>query len=215
MEKEQLELIRRIASVIGHELRNPLAVMNNSAYFLKAKIGSGADPKVEKHLGILTDEIVRADGMIGEMLAYARPVDAKPAAADLVPWIQAELKDFDAEGARVEAKLPKSLKAAADEAALRGALRRLLKNAVQAAGSGGIVAVSAGAEKSSVVIEVKDTGKGIAPEAAGKLFVPFFTTKPKGLGLGLAMAKRLMEAQGGRVECRSGKNGLFVLILPQ
>lgn len=219
MDKEQLELVRRIASVIGHELRNPLAVMNNSAYFLKAKIGAGADPKVEKHLGILTDEIVRADGMLGEMLAFSRPLEVKPAAADLVPWIEAELKDLgkclEAEGAKVESKLPKSLKATADEAAFRGALRRLLKNAAQAAGPGGSVTVAAAAEKGAPIVTVEDSGKGIAPEATGKLFTPFFTTKPKGLGLGLAMAKRLMEAQGGRVECRSGKNGAFTLIFGQ
>jgi signal transduction histidine kinase len=215
MDKEQQELLHRVAKVISHELRNPLAVMNNSAYFLKAKLGAGADPKVEKHLGILASEIARADGMIAEMLAYSRPVEAKPAEADLVPWIAAELEDLDAEGAKVSAKLPKSLKAAADEAAFRGALRRLLKNAVQAAGAGGSVTVSASSEKGSAVVTVADSGKGIAPEADGRLFTPFFTTKPKGLGLGLAMARRLMEAQGGRAECRSGKNGLFALILPQ
>lgn len=213
MDKDQLELLRRVASTIGHELRNPLAVMNNSIHFLKAKLGVGADPKVAKHLGILADEIARVDGMIGEMLAYSRPVEVKPAFADLVPWIVAEIKDLDAEGARIETNIPKSFKAKADEAAFRGALRRLLKNAVQAAGPGGTVVVSAVTEQDAAVVTVCDTGKGIAPEADGKLFTPFFTTKPRGLGLGLAMARRLMEAQGGRVECRSGKNGHFALIL--
>ena len=78
---EELELIRRSAAVVGHELRNPLAAINNSAYFLKAKLGQGRslDPKVEKHLNIVASEIERADRMIADIIAFARPLETKPA----------------------------------------------------------------------------------------------------------------------------------------
>jgi signal transduction histidine kinase len=77
MGAEQSELIRRIAGVIGHELRNPMAVINNSAYFVRSKLGSaGLDPKVEKHLKIIESEIARADHMISDILFFTRPCQA-------------------------------------------------------------------------------------------------------------------------------------------
>ena len=79
MDAHQAELIRRIASVVGHELRNPLAVINNSAYFVKAKLaGSALDPKVEKHLKIIESEITRADDLISDILTYSRKCEPCP-----------------------------------------------------------------------------------------------------------------------------------------
>src|SRR5271156_4526061 len=94
MVRDDMELIRRIASVVGHELRNPLAVINNSAYFLKTKLGQDGklDPKVEKHLGIVVGEIGRADGLIADILTYSRALEVKGAPVSVNALVEARLE---------------------------------------------------------------------------------------------------------------------------
>jgi len=211
MDKEQYELIRRIASVVGHELRNPLAVINNSAYFVKTKLGAAAqtDPKVEKHLGIIASEIARADRLIAEMLRFSRPLEVKLALTGLTAVVEGALKDCAApEGVKVKREKPKSeVTVQADAAALADALRRILDNAVEAAGAAGTVTVSWGTRGDSAYVEVRDTGPGIQPEALAAVLQPFFTTKPRGLGLGLAVAERIAAAHAGRIEAKNSPGG--------
>jgi signal transduction histidine kinase len=220
MEQDQLNLIRRIASVVGHELRNPLAVINNSAYFLKTKLGQDGrlDPKVEKHLGIVVSEIGRVDGMIADILTYSRPLAVKGSPLPSNALVEAKLA---ATALPDKITLKKNLAKDAgdvkgDEKLLADALRRLLDNAIEAMGEGGTLTVSTRGEKKSVVVEVSDTGPGLKPEAGPLLFQPFGTTKPRGLGLGLAMAKKIAEAHGGKAEGGAGAKGgcAFRLVLP-
>src|SRR5262249_26300009 len=129
--KDQLDLIRRIASVVGHELRNPLAVINNSAYFLKSKLASQGDldPKVAKHLDIVNSAIARLDGMIADILNYSRPLSLKTAPGDLNACVTAALEAFPAlEGIKVAKKLGPAAKVPIEPAALADALRRVLIN---------------------------------------------------------------------------------------
>jgi signal transduction histidine kinase len=217
MDKERRELIRRIASVVGHELRNPLAVINNSAYFVKTKLGAAAakDPKVEKHLGIIASEIARADRLIADMLRFSRALELKPAPVPLGAAVEAALKDCPApEGVKVRREKPKSeVTVRADAAALSEALRRILDNAVEAAGASGTVTVAWGSRAGGAFVEVRDSGPGIKPEDLPSVLHPFFTTKPRGLGLGLALAEKIASAHGGRVEAGNGAGGGAVLTL--
>jgi signal transduction histidine kinase len=211
MDKEQYELIRRIASVVGHELRNPLAVINNSAYFVKTKLGAAAqsDPKVEKHLGIIASEIARADRLLADMLRFSRPLEVKLAPADLGEVVESALKDCSVpEGVKLKREKPKSeVLVKADAVALAEGLRRILDNAVEAAGAAGTVTLSWGARGGDAFVEVRDSGPGIKPEDLTKVLHPFFTTKPRGLGLGLAVAEKIATAHGGRVEARNIPGG--------
>jgi signal transduction histidine kinase len=221
MEKEQHELIRRIASVVGHELRNPLAVINNSAYFVKTKLGTAAqtDPKVEKHLGIIASEIARADRLIADMLRFSRPLEAKLAPTGLGTVVEAALKDCAVpEGVKVKREKPKAeVTVKADAAALAEALRRILDNAIEAAGAAGTVTVSWGTRGGGAFVEVRDTGPGIQPAALACVLQPFFTTKPRGLGLGLAMAEKIAAAHAGRVEAGNlpGGGAVLTVTLPR
>jgi signal transduction histidine kinase len=222
MDQEQDELIRRIASVVGHELRNPLAVINNSAYFVKTKLGAAAqsDPKVEKHLGIIASEIARADRLIADMLRFSRPLELKLAPIGLTEVVSGALQDCAAPaGVKIKREKPKSeVTVQADAAALAEAVRRILENAVAAAGASGTVTVSWGARpKGGAFVEVRDTGPGIKPEDLPQVLRPFFTTKPRGLGLGLAVADKIAAAHGGRVEARNipGGGAAVTVTLPQ
>lgn len=209
MEKDELSVIRRIASVVGHELRNPMAVINNSAYFLKTKLGQDGklDPKVEKHLGILGSEIARANQMIEDILVYSRVMEAQKKPVDLAPLAAAVIATYTV---KIENKLPKKgLDANVDEKLVADALRRLIDNAV-AAGAAKI-AVSGG----KTWLEVSDDGPGVDAKVSGQLGEAFITTKPKGLGLGLAMARKICEAHGGRLETpKPGKGAKFRIVFP-
>ncbi len=219
-EGAQAELIRRIASVVGHELRNPLAVLNNSSYFIKSKLSAGGalDPKVEKHLGIMASEIARADRMIADMLTYSRPMELTKGRVPLAAMAEAVVESLAAPaGVKVSIKAPKApVEASADEKRLSEALKRLLENAVEAVGESGAVTVTISREKGEAALEVRDSGPGVKAEVAPHLGEPFRTGKPRGLGLGLAIARKIAEAHGGRLEGGSAKEGgaAFSLRLP-
>jgi signal transduction histidine kinase len=221
MDQEQAALIKRIASVVGHELRNPLAVINNSAYLIKTKLGSDGklDPKVEKHLSIVVSEVARADRMIADILAYSRVLEAKPVRLKLNAVVEAALSAF-AFPEKVELKKDLSKddpEALIDEALLKDALRRLLENAVQAVGEAGTVTVATSVSDSQVSIAVADSGPGIKPGFEPLLCEPFATTKPRGLGLGLATAARIAAAHKGRLGGKNAQGGgaVFAIDLPR
>lgn len=216
----QAELIRRIASVVGHELRNPLAVLNNSSYFIKTKLSNAGslDPKVEKHLGIMTSEIARADRMIADMLTYSRVMELTksrvPLAAVVQDVVEATLVPAGVKLSVKAAKAP--VEVSGDEKRLSEALKKLVDNAVEAVGESGTVTVAVSRERGDAVLEVRDTGGGVKAEVAPHLGEPFRTGKPRGLGLGLAIARKIAEAHGGRLEGGSSKEGgaAFRLRLP-
>ncbi len=219
MADDQSDLIGRIASVLGHELRNPLAVINNSAYFVRAKLGSaGVDPKVEKHLKIIESEITRADGLIGDILTYVRPYEASAETKVFDAVVKSALAAYEApKGVKLEVKLgAKDAKAKVDSKSFSEALKRVLDNAVDAMDSKGTVKIATGIESARVFISIVDAGPGVDSKVKNTLFDPFVTSKPRGLGLGLALAKKFLSAVGGEITAESNSKGAtFRITLPQ
>ena len=217
----QEELIRRIASVVGHELRNPLAIIGNSSYFVKTALEAAKlpNPKIEKHLGIIASEIARADRLIADMLAFSRPLEMKPHPADLSRIVEEALAScVISPGVKVKREKPKSeIMISADGKVLADALRRLMDNAVEAMSGEGTLALSWGARGGISFVEVRDSGPGVKPEVLPDIFEPFFTTKPRGLGLGLAVARKAAAAHNGSIEGKNlaGGGAAFLLSLPK
>ncbi|GAB4505741.1 MAG: response regulator [Anaerolineales bacterium] len=243
---ESEDHLRRLASGVAHELRNPLGVIHNVAYFLLQKwlqgpVSSPEHVPVGEHLNILEQETQRAVNIISNLLYYtsqARPTPQPVVLADLVTRL---LGRFPApENTRVSLDLPAGLPPLrADPAHLEQVLANLLLNAYEAMPGGGQLSVisyqsSVISHQSSVIshqssvtdeslmtehcllITVKDTGPGLPPENLPRLFEPLFTTKPHGIGLGLAVSRKLAEANGGRLEVESepGKGAVFTLVFP-
>jgi signal transduction histidine kinase len=219
MPEDQRELIRRIASVVGHELRNPLAVINNSAYFVRAKLGASAlDPKVEKHLKIIESEIARADKLIGDMLTFSRVYEASAETKSLDALVKEAVGLYAApEGGKIDLKLAaKDAAVKADAKAFADCLKRLLDNAFCAQGDKGTVRVATGADKSGVFLTVADSGPGVDAKVRDTLFDPFVTTKPRGMGLGLSLARKLIGVVGGELSYESSPKGAtFRIVLPK
>jgi signal transduction histidine kinase len=196
-----------------------MAVINNSAYFVRAKLGQTAlDPKVEKHLKIIEAEIARADKLLADMLTFSRPFDASAETQDFDSVVSDAVKVYQApEGGKVDLKTgAKGAKAKLDGKAFADALRRLLDNAFAAQGEKGTVKVATGTDKSGVFAAVSDSGAGVDPKIKDLMFEAFMTTKPKGLGLGLSLARKFLEGMSGSVTFESGPKGsTFRLTLPK
>ena len=175
MNKGEQELLRRAASVIGHDLRNPLAVINNSAYFVRAKLGqTKLDPKVEKHLKIIESEISRADRLLADMLTFSRPYEP---AAETMPFdsiVGDTVENFPKpEGGRIDLKLgAKGAVAKFDGKAVGDALKRLIDNAFAAQEEKGTVKVATSTGKDGLTISVADTGKGVDATIEGVMYGP-------------------------------------------
>jgi len=220
---ESEERLRRLASGVAHELRNPLAVIHNAVYYLRIIFPTQVEHKeFDDYLRILETETRSAVNIVSNLLAYttdSRP-DRRP-----VPVAEVVRRVLERHPApaniRVSLDLPPELPPLhVDAAHIEQALANLVINAYEAMPGGGELAVIS--EQLSVNSEqwlritIQDTGPGIPPEALDKLFEPLSTTKLHGLGLGLAVSKKLAELNGGRIEVYSepGQGAAFTLLLP-
>ena len=221
LEEGHAALIDRMATVVSHEIRNPLAVIKNSLYFVKTKLQAAGPPdaKVSKHMGFMEAEVDRADGILGEILAYARlPAPAlQPGRVDSMVSDLVDRRTIPG-GIKVDLRLSASEARSPMEASqLQKAIDELLDNAVEAMGTAGTLTISTACVKGGKVrIEVADTGPGIPAGDADQIFLPFFTTKPRGVGVGLAMARKIVERHAGTLDLAAGrgKGAAFVLLLP-
>jgi signal transduction histidine kinase len=214
-------------------LRNPLGVISNAIYYLKTVL-SGSDTTVKEYLNIIKAEVDNSERIISDLLGLSRvkqPQTTSIAINDLIAKTVAKCAIPERVSFHVD--LPPSLPPVnIDPFQIGQVFQNLIANAVQAMPEGGslrVIVRLARDEKSSVVpasdvsdhpsfieISVSDTGEGIASENMKKLFQPLFTTKARGIGLGLAVSKRNVEANGGRIEVESeaGKGTTFYVHLP-
>ena len=215
--KEKLAVLGALAGGVGHELRNPLGVISNAVYYLKM-VQPGANKKIKRYHAVIEQEVHNAARIVGDLLDYARNITTDPKPGSVSELVEHTISRFP-----VPASTPVSLKIPADlplfyadPLHVEQVLGNLVTNACQAMKDGGKLTISAILRKKMVVISVKDTGSGITPENIQKLFEPLFSTKVTGIGLGLAVSKKLAEANGGRIEVESevGKGSTFTLVLP-
>jgi signal transduction histidine kinase len=208
---ERLATFGQLVGSIGHELRNPLGVMESSLYILRGRIDMG-DERVKKHVDQIARQLGIANVIIVDLLDMIRD---KPLATQKV-----RLRDV-VEAAALELHLPVGLESLAelpevdaDRSQLRHVFVNLLQNAEQAAE--GSVAIDAESNASEVTVGVSDGGPGVDASVRARLFEPLVTTRQKGVGLGLALVKRIVERHGGRVSYEPrGKGARFVVRLPR
>ena len=207
----QEELVRRVS----HELRNPLGVIKNSVYYLKMVVPE--DQRVRKHLDILEREVATATRIITGMLDFARATPTTRVRTDLNGLVRDELdRLLVPDSIRMERELAENLRSVmVDPDQIRLILNNLFSNAIQAMPEGGALIVRTRPLEDTLEVTVADTGSGIASDHLERIFEPSFTTKSKGIGLGLSLARRLAEANGGsiRVESALGQGSRFTVEL--
>jgi len=225
IKKERLAAIGQMASVVGHEIRNPLAVINNSIYFIKTKVNAAAaattvpiEPKVAKHIAIIESEIRQANGIIDEILGFARTRELNPKLTHLNSYLDDLTMSFPfpPHVELVKQLAPENPTVNIDTDEMTQAIRNLIKNGIEVMPEQGKMHVRTEIAGDMVRIDVEDAGSGIPKETLEKIFAPFFTTKARGTGLGLAVVKKIVDRHKGRVEVSSvvGKGTCFKLFIP-
>jgi two-component system sensor histidine kinase HydH len=209
---ERLSTFGQLVGSIGHELRNPLGVMESSLYILKGRIGE--DARAQKHVERIGEQLGIANAIIKDLLDMIRdrPLSAQRLRLrDVVEMAASQL--HLSLGLESLAQLPEI---DGDPNQLRQVFVNLLDNAMHAAGEQGWVQVEGGAENGKVAVAIEDSGKGVDETTRRRLFEPLVTTKQKGIGLGLALVKRIVERHEGTISYEPRGNGArFVVRLPK
>jgi len=225
LRQEKLAVLGELAGGVGHELRNPLGVISNAVYYLQT-ILPDADETTKEYLEMIASEVRTSEKIVSDLLdlSRTRPGEKEEIAiSDLVTQV---LERYTPpEKVKVTTRTASDLPPIfADPLQIGQVLVNLVTNAYQAMPEGGRLTISAQAEKGQVYLSITDTGCGIPNENMERLFEPLFSTKAKGIGLGLAVSKNLVEANGGSIEVESpstslrtgeeGKGSTFTVILP-
>lgn len=216
--QEKPDLLKRMVSVTGHEIRNPLAIISNSIYFIKTKLNAGGaavDPKIAKHIGIIEGEVKHSNAVIDQLLAFtrAREMRCAPASVNSAVKDLAGAYPFPPSVTLKTVTDPSDPCVNADMEAVAIALRHVLDNSVQALPEGGTVTIEASHDAKRAFLTVTDSGPGLPDGDGEKVFEPFFTTKPRGIGLGLTIARKYLEQLGGAVTAeKAAPNGAKVTL---
>ena len=215
--EQELEIGRRLAAIgrltagVGHEVKNPINAMVVHLELLRGKLTSGgaeAFGGAQRHVDILAGEMKRLDRVVQTLADFSRPMELKLREQDLRHVIGAVMDLTAAEmhenGVRVMVKAPQEpLMVRVDAEQMRQALLNLLLNAMQAMPGGGMMRVTMHRDHQFAVVEVADEGEGIPAELLPRIFELYFTTKPKGSGIGLATTYRILQMHGGAMDVRS------------
>lgn len=220
--QEQMELRERLTALgemsagIAHELRNPMAVISGYLNLLSKK----TDPASQAVIRDITSEINGMNRIIGDLLTFARPASLNRVKVNIKDMIEGcvanVLQATGADSRITTAVRAENSEMSVDEVLMRQAFTNLLQNAVEAMPDGGTLSIESRAGR-NVAVQISDTGIGMPHEAIKKIFLPFFTTKDKGVGLGLALVHKIVLSHGGRIEVSSkeGKGTTFTVILPK
>ncbi len=216
---ERLAAIGELSMFISHEIRNPLFAIAGFANSLLRSVG--IDESAREKVSIILQESNRLDAILKSIVNFARPTQATPGEVDMSQMVRQTLDimrlSIDKQGVEIVIETPASLpKARGDTELLKQCLLNIIKNAMEAMPHGGRLTVSTGMRRGSVFLAVADTGHGISKEHMAQVFNPFFSTRDKGAGLGLAMTKKILDDLGGSVEIKSreGEGATVTLYLP-
>lgn len=215
--KEKLAVLGQLAGAVGHELRNPLGVLSNAAFYLQSKLVD-ADEKTKRYLSLIASEVRNSERIISDLLDFSRAKPGKHEEVTLAGLVGDVLDRYPPpETVSVSIEIPPDLPLLlVDPRQMGQVLGNLVTNAYQAMSGGGTLSIAAVLDGEEIRLTLADTGCGISKGNMGRLFEPLFTTKERGIGLGLMVSKNLVEAHGGgiTVESEEGRGTAFTIALP-
>jgi signal transduction histidine kinase len=234
--EQELEVSRRLAAIgrltagVGHEVKNPINAMVLHLELLRGKLAGDSvsldRDSAQRHVEILAHEMQRLDRVVQTLADFSRPLEMHLREYDLARVVAGVVDLTDAEmqenGVTVQFDQPSNpVTVRLDEELIRQALLNLLLNAMQAMPAGGEIRLSVKRENNNAVVEIADEGEGIPAQLLPRIFDLYFTTKPKGSGIGLALTYRIVQLHGGAMDVRSnadpdspGRGTTFLLRLP-
>ncbi len=216
--KEKLAAIGRLSGSVAHDIRNPLGAIGNSIYYLKETHGNISEEKQIKHLNLMEKEIYKANEIITDLMDFSKenkPIFQKE---DMNSFIQTIISDYNfPENITTKLDLQSNLPLPFfDRSQFQRIFLNLIINSIQAMPEGGIFSVSSRATDKYIIIKFQDTGTGISAEDRENIFDALYTTKPKGVGLGLSIVNTFIEKHNARIEVESeiNKGSTFTISLP-
>ena len=219
---EKLAVIGQLASGVGHELRNPLGAIKNAAFYVRRRIAKTdlptTEPRALEFLNLIDEEVDAANKVITDLLGFSRVAKPTVSPVSVAGVIEDTLKhtplpeNVDLVRA-INENFPMVM---VDGDQIRQVFVNIVLNALQAMSDGGRLEIRARSKGEFVEVDFADTGPGIPESVINKIFDPLFTTKAKGVGLGLSVCKSILERHGGdiRVESEEGRGTTFTVSLP-
>lgn len=217
VKSERLAAIGELAGMVGHDLRNPLSGIKNSAYFMKKKGNDISQTQAQEMLEIINKCVDYSNKIVNDLLDYSREVRLELREESLNKLLTESLCILDiSEKIEISNRLNDAPTVKIDADKIKRVFINLIKNAIDAMPNGGKIAIDSNQVNGNLEVSFSDTGNGIADDVLPKLFSPLFTTKAQGMGFGLAICKRIIEAHGGTIKVKTIKNKgtTFTVTLP-
>lgn len=222
---ERLATIGKTAVMVGHDLRNPLQTIVVTTYLVKAKIDHLSNQErinlenqgIMEDLNTIDKQSNYMNKIVSDLQDYARPLSPEIKDIDLSTFVKHVLAGARTpEDVEVQTNIEDELTWEADPTMMERVLTNLVTNAIQAMPNGGKLIITSASSKEDTTLNITDTGEGIHPDHISKIFDPLFTTKSKGMGMGLVVSKRLVESQGGSLNISSvvGKGTIVEIRMP-
>lgn len=217
LKAQRLAVIGELSGMVGHDLRNPLTSITVATYYVKTRLANDADGKTKEMLELIEKNITYANKIIDDLLDYSREVELELSEDTPKSLIEETLSFVDVpENVHISDLTKDTPKLMVDVDKLKRAFVNMIKNALDAMPDGGTLTITSESDEDHVKISFRDTGFGMSTETIRRLWTPLFTTKAKGMGFGLPICRRVVEAHGGsiKVESRTGKGTTFTIIIP-
>jgi signal transduction histidine kinase len=216
LKSQRLAAIGETAAMVAHDIRNPLQSIAGASYLLKART-SNTDWKLDEIIRIIDKSVEYSDKLLEELMEYSRDITLHRTESSPSFLIKESISKLHIPNTiRVEDMTTTTPTCFVDKDQLIRVFINIIENALDAMSTGGTLTISNKQVNGKMEIAFADTGRGISKDATEKIWAPLYTTKPKGVGLGLAICKRIAEAHGGTINVESslGKGSIFTITIP-
>lgn len=203
---ERLAVMGNMAAYIAHEIRNPLVTIGGFARSILRTFNK--DEKIEKDVGVIVEEVNRLEKILANIMDFSRPVESVKLVSQINEILENTCSLMEPYLNSGHIQLTKTFgsnipKIVVDTAQLKQVFLNIIKNAVESMNRGGKLTIETLKESDYVKINIMDTGEGMTAEILQNIFVPFFTTKVDGTGVGLAVSQKIIDDHGGHIEVKS------------
>lgn len=204
VKSERLAAIGELAAMVGHDIRNPLAAIRNATFYLKKKRLTLNHIKNLSMLEVIDDSVDHANRVVNDLLDYSREIRLEKSEASIYEVLKTALSMISVpKNVKIVDLTNADFKVELDVGRFVRVFVNLITNAIDAMPDGGVLKIKTEFKKAELKITFKDTGIGISDELKKKIFTPLVTTKAQGMGFGLAISKRLVEAHKGSIALKS------------
>jgi signal transduction histidine kinase len=217
--RTNLGLLSEMSAGIAHEIRNPLTSMKGASNLLAGELNGPEHAKGREYAALITEEVERLNSILTNFQYFTKPftLEKEPVRLDEVIRKTISLAEIDTPGLFIRCDFAEELPVVpADASCLKQVFLNLIKNAAEACGQEGELCIRTECASPWVRIRLSDNGPGIPLPLLDHIFEPFFTTKNTGVGMGLAVSRRIVEAHNGRIEVTNvlPKGASFSILLP-